>query len=96
MSMVLLQFLQSTSRGVYPIITFMGILVNIILLMLEKSNCICELEYGDSNKCRWNVTPSSPLLYVKYDINKLNVLDVEKGIFILQQGYEFDGGNNRE
>lgn len=31
-----------------------------------------------SEHCRWSVNSGEPQLYIKYDLNKLNIIDVEK------------------
>lgn len=34
--------------------------------------------FGDSHRCRWHSTSTTPVLYVKYEGSKLNALDAEK------------------
>ena len=35
-------------------------------------------------RCRWSSNPDEPLLFVKYDANRLNILDIEKKALILK------------
>lgn len=35
-------------------------------------------------RCRWSTNPLEPLLYIKYDWNHLNILDIEKKALTLR------------
>ena len=48
----------------------------------------CSLDV--TGRCRWSSNPDEPLLYVKYDLSQLNILDVEKGTLILKSPVEID------
>ena len=42
------------------------------------------------NRCRWSSKSSEPFLFVKYDKNKLNIIDAEKQDLILNKPLEFE------
>ena len=49
-----------------------------------------------SGSCRWSSNSSEPLLFVKHDSNKLNILDAEKKALVLTDSVvtEKDGSHN--
>ena len=47
------------------------------------------------NRCRWDTDSSEKLLYVKYDINYLNILDVNKSYFILKNPVQLEKQGHR-
>ena len=42
--------------------------------------------------CRWSPNTEEPLLFVKYDQHRLNILDVEKKAFILKEPIQTEFG----
>ena len=46
----------------------------------------CSLDY--SGRCRWSTNSDEPLLFVKYDGNQLNILDVEKKVLTLKNSIQ--------
>ncbi len=44
-------------------------------------------------RCRWGADAGEPFLFVKYDINKLNILDGEKKALILSNPIQLDARN---
>ena len=49
------------------------------------------------NHCRWSTNPDEPLLFVKYDLKLLDILDIEKKALILKSSLKIDqkSKNNR-
>ena len=47
-------------------------------------------------RCRWSTNSDEPLLFVKYDFKKLNILDSEKKIMTLKEPMQLDPSNFRE
>ena len=50
-----------------------------------------SLDYA--GRCRWSTNTGESLLFVKYDDNILNILDVDKQVFILKEPVQLDPGN---
>lgn len=43
-------------------------------------------------RCKWSTNASEPLLFVKYDCNKLNILDIEKRTPIFKNTIQTEKG----
>ena len=50
----------------------------------------------DRGRCRWSTDAGEPILFVKHDWNKLNILDVEKKALVLKNSVvtEHEGNYN--
>ena len=42
------------------------------------------------NRCRWSPYSGDPTLFVKYDLNKLNILDVQKNALTFRNQIDLD------
>ena len=65
----------------------------IFIKFSESKFCFVD----DGGRCRWSSNGSEPILYVKYDRNKLNMMDAEKKTLILANPLQLDlDGNYHE
>lgn len=39
---------------------------------------------GSTNRCRWSPLTNDPIIYLKFNYNTLNLLDIEKQCFLLE------------
>ena len=66
-----------------------------LLTALHKHSLLITEFLDQSARCRWSTHPGESLLYVKYEGNKLNILDVEKAKhLLLNDGIELDNQSN--
>ena len=42
------------------------------------------INLGSGNHCKWSTDPSEQLIYIIYEKNCLNILDINKGDFLLK------------
>ena len=49
----------------------------------------CNIE-DTEGRCRWTTNPEEPLLFVKYGLNKLNIIDTEKKALTLKSTFQLD------
>ena len=68
------------------------------LLLISNFHHIFKLFLDIYGRCRWTTNADEPLLFVKYDINLLNILDVEKKTLTLKMAVKVTNraGNNRK
>ncbi len=53
-------------------------------------SCSYNRSFDSSGCCRWSTNADEPLLFVKYDIIMLNILDVEKKTLTLTNEIQLD------
>ena len=48
----------------------------------------------DSGRCRWSTNSGEPILFTKYENNRLNILDIEKKVSLLKEPIQFEKEGN--
>ena len=55
-----------------------------ILLVFISLHLLCCNAKDIMGRCRWSTNAGEPFLFVKYNINTLNIIDIEKKILTLK------------
>lgn len=54
------------------------------------NNLICISSADEFGRCRWNTNAEEPMIFIKYQANRLNILDVEKQVLTLKNDVLLD------
>ena len=57
--------------------------------------CLICFVLDTYNRCRWIPNSEEPLIYVKYDNNRLNILDAQKGTLTLKKSVLLEKEDHR-
>ena len=67
----------------------------IIFDRISKFSSSYDYSLDGWGRCRWSSNPDEPLLFVKYDHRRLNILDTEKKAFVLKGPVEIESIGKR-
>ena len=84
----------SAMRVLSLIIFSFSHLINFLISNFSYSSGTYSSDYY--GRCRWSINTGESLIFVKYDMNKLNIIDTEKKVLTLKQPLQVDTSNFRK